>query len=280
MELMAKVSKGSQMDQIYLPKNRIGFEIGNYVIIKPLEKEKPLENLYFYDVKNINSLKLEVVRKIISVIEENLKDYENIIIVGSFLDEGFNFKDIDIIIITEQKPKKEIEKIIKEKLKIEIQIIFFNKDSFKEALEIDPIWRLMLNRCISKKRLLPLPTRKLKYKYLDAQLIKSKRLIENFDYLTGREKYKLVRNLIAIYLFIKNKKISEENLENGIKKNLNTNAEDIKNNLIKENSGKIFINSSSGKSQIKEDFVKKYKNFYHNLEEEIIKNAAKQEKTN
>ena len=89
-----------------------------------------------------------------------------------------------------------------------------------------------------------------------------------------------MRNLIAIYLFIKNKKISEENLENGIKKNLNTNAEDIKNNLIKENSGKIFINSSSGKSQIKEDFVKKYKNFYHNLEEEIIKNAAKQEKTN
>jgi len=121
---------------------------------------------------------------------------------------------------------------------------------------------------------------KLKYKYLDAQLIKSKILINNFDYLTGKEKYKLVRNLIAIYLFIKNKKISEENLENGIKKNLNTNAEDIKNNLIKENSGKIFINSSSGKSQIKEDFVKKYKNFYHNLEEEIIKNAAKQEKTN
>ena len=41
-------------------------------------KEKPLENLYFYNVKNINSLKLEVVRKIISVIEENLKDYEKI----------------------------------------------------------------------------------------------------------------------------------------------------------------------------------------------------------
>ena len=221
-----------------------------------------------------------MVRKIISVIEENLKDYENIIIVGSFLDEGFNFKDIDIIIITEQKPKKEIEKIIKEKLKIEIQIIFFNKDSFKEALEIDPIWRLMLNRCISKKRLLPLPTRKLKYKYLDAQLIKSKRLIENFDYLTGKEKYKLVRNLIAIYLFIKGGKLSEENLEKGVKKNLNTNAEDIKNNLIKKNSRKIFINSSSGKSQIKEDFIKKYKNFYHNLEEKIIKNAAKQEKTN
>ena len=261
MELMAKVSKGSQMDQIYLPKNRIGFEIGNYVIIKPLEKEKPAEKLYFYDAKNVNPIKLLAVKKIMNIIEKNLKNYENIIVTGSFLDEGFNFKDIDIIIITEQKPKKEIEKIVKEKLKIEIHAIFFNKNSFREALKIDPIWRLMLNRCISKKRLLPLPTRKLKYKYLDAQLIRSKILINNFGNLTGKEKYKLTRNLMAIYLFIEDKKLFENNLNKEIGEKLNVKIEDLKNNLVDKN------------------FLKRYKRFYIKLEKEIIKNAAKPEQT-
>ena len=39
MEIIAKISKGSNMDQVYLPKNRIGFDIGNYVLIKPFEKK-------------------------------------------------------------------------------------------------------------------------------------------------------------------------------------------------------------------------------------------------
>src|SRR3989344_5611301 len=184
MEIISKVSKGSKMDQIYLPKNRIGFEVGNYVIINLLEEkikneQKQAGKLYFYGVKRVNSVKLKIVEEIMDLADKNLGYCENIIITGSFLDEGFNFKDIDIIIITEQKPKKEIEKIIKEKLKIEIHAIFFNKNQFREALKIDPIWRLMLNKCISKKRLPPFPMRKLKYKYLDAQLIRSKILIEN-----------------------------------------------------------------------------------------------------
>ncbi|MBI2003877.1 hypothetical protein HYS72_00230 [Candidatus Pacearchaeota archaeon] len=285
MELIAKISKGSKMDQVYLPKNRASFDIGEYVIIKPLEeKSSPYEKkLYFYGVEDVNPIKIEIINKIISVINKNLENYENIIITGSFLDEGFNFNDIDVIIITQEKPKKaqkskqeqkivnfltnlpkrgqikEIEKIIKEKLKIETHIIFFNKNSFSEALKIDPIWRLMLNNCISKKRLPPITIKEIKYKYLDAQLIKSKILIENFDYLTGKEKYKLIRNLMAIYLFIKNKILSENNIEKEIRKNLYMEIEDIKKNLIKE------------------DFVKKYKNFYYQLEKEIIKNASKQE---
>lgn len=249
------------MDQVYLPKNRIGFDIGKYVIIKPFEEKSSdkHENLYFYDLKFVNPLKLIIIKELMSVLDENIEDYENIIVTGSFLDKGFNFKDIDIIILTKNKQKKNIENDIKEKLKIETHIIYFNKPSFTEALKIDPIWGLMLNRCVSKKRLPPLPAKKINYKYLDAQLIRSKILMDNFDYLTGKEKHKLVRNLIAIYLFINNKRLSEENLEKEIRKKLNIEIEDLKNNLINKN------------------FLKKYNNFYLKLEKEVIKNAAKQE---
>jgi len=41
------------MDQIYIPKNRMGFNIGSHVIIKLLEQEKPIEKPYFYNVSSI-----------------------------------------------------------------------------------------------------------------------------------------------------------------------------------------------------------------------------------
>ena len=81
----------------------------------------------------------------------------------------------------------------------------------------------MLSKCISRKRLTPLPEKKLNYRYLDAQLIKSKSLILSFDYIDGKEKYKLTRNLMAIHIFVKNKTLSIDNIEKGIKKQLGIN---------------------------------------------------------
>ncbi|MEK6793081.1 MAG: hypothetical protein AABX95_04645, partial [Nanoarchaeota archaeon] len=98
MEIISKVSLGSRMDQVYIPKNRIGFDIGNYVIIKPLNLEiekKPLEKIYFYRIKNIVSIKLEIINEVFIIIDKYVQNYENIIITGSFLEEGFHFNDID-----------------------------------------------------------------------------------------------------------------------------------------------------------------------------------------
>ena len=52
MELIGRISKGSKMDQIYIPKNRIGFSAGEYVLILPIkgrleeagEKDKIIDN--------------------------------------------------------------------------------------------------------------------------------------------------------------------------------------------------------------------------------------------
>ena len=67
MELIAKISKGSNMDQIYIPKNRTGLPIGQYVIIAPLEKElakKQKFKPFFYNVSGLEPLKLEIIESI------------------------------------------------------------------------------------------------------------------------------------------------------------------------------------------------------------------------
>ena len=40
MEIIAKISKGSKMDQIYIPRNRESFPAGSFVIIKLLEEKQ------------------------------------------------------------------------------------------------------------------------------------------------------------------------------------------------------------------------------------------------
>ena len=261
MELISKISKGTKMDQIYIPKNRIGLDTGSYVKIISIEEEKKIKPL-FYDIKEIEPIKLELVNKIFNIIETSIT-YENIIITGSFLEKGFNFNDMDILLVKNEKlNEKGLQTKLENQLKMEIHLICMTEKELKIALTIDPIWRLILSRCISAKRIPPFPQKKLNYKYLDLQQLKSELLIINFNYSSGSEKYKWVRNLIAIYLFTKNKKLTKENIEKEIEKKFNLKIEELKNNIV-------------GK-----DFLRKYKNFYRKFEREIIKNAAKQEKFN
>jgi len=257
MEIISRISKGSKMDQIYIPKNRSGFSIGSYVIIKSLEKKKITEKPYFYNIKYIEPIKLEIINKIINIFDKNCV-YENIIFTGSFLDKGFNFDDIDIILIGEDKLN--IKKIIESKIGIKAHIILLNNKILMKGLETDPIYQMMLSKCIAKKRFIYKVKHKMNYKLLDLHLLKSKTLIENFDILDGNEKYYLTRNLISIFLYLKNKKISKEIVDNEIKKIFNVNIKEIKQNILGNK------------------FLKRYKDIYEKTFNEImkgIKNGAK-----
>ncbi len=253
------------MDQVYIPKNRIGFSIGNYVIIKPLEEKKPEEKLYFYGVKHINSVKLGIVKEIMSILDSRLENYENIIIAGSFLDEGFQFNDLDIILInkneiTIDKIKKDIEK------KIGITLHFLNLDNktLAAGLETDPFYQMLLSKCISKKRFIYKSKHRINYKLLDLHLLKSKTLIDNFDILSGNEKYDLVRNLMTISFYLDSRKISKELVDAEIKKNFGLkDINELKKNLVN-----------------KKTFLKEYKQIYDKTFTRIlrgIKDGAKQE---
>lgn len=261
MEIISKVSKGSKMDQIYISKNREGIGVGTYVIIKPivLTEKHRLEKLYFYNVKGLEPIKLEIIEKIFKIADRFLPEADNIIITGSFLEKGFNFNDIDILIVSNEKIKVgNIAKEIKKEFSIKAHIILLSYKGLIFGLETDPLYQLMLSRCVAKKRFIYKNKRKINYKLLDLHLLKSGWLIENFDFLDGNQKYDMIRNVMAIYLFLLGRKISYDVIKGEIEKVFN--VKDI--SVIKKN----MLN--------KKDFLNRYGDFYKMVFSMIIKNTT------
>lgn len=250
MNIIAKISKGSKMDQIYLPKNRSGFFTGQYVVIQPIEVTKEISKPFFYGTKSLETIKVRIIEEIFALIEKKTMP-ENIIITGSFLESGYRFNDIDIIIVGKELVglQKEIEQIIG----VKAHIIFIDNPSLIEGLNTDPLYQLMLSRCVSLKRIIYKIEPKINYPLLDLHLLKSKALIDNFEMFDGNEKYYLIRNMVAIMLFIKHKKISQEQVNKEIKKLFNLEVIQIKNNLLNK------------------DFLNKYKDIYNKTFNLIMK---------
>lgn len=249
MDIIAKVSRGSKMDQIYLPKNRIGMTAGQYVVIAPL-KERLVEEQkfkpFFYNLSNLEPLKLEIIHSIFNIIEKI--NPENIIITGSFLERGFRFNDIDILIIKEEKINPEpLKNKIEELLSIKTHILPLSAKTLISGLSTDPLYSLMLSKCISRNRIIFKSKRMINYKILDLQLLKSKSLIDNFDILNGDEKYYLTLNLVSILLFIQNKKLSKDIINKKIEEIFKIKIKEIKENTLQKN-----------------QFIKKYKEVYNN----------------
>ena len=258
------------MDQIYIPKKRSSFLIGEYVIVKPIiENEQNKEKLTkqkiklnFYQVKQIEPIKLKIIQDLIENIDK--KEIENIIITGSFLEKAFNFNDIDIILLTENKPlKNQIKRIseeLEEKTGIKIHVLIMTNKELINGFSTDPLYQNMLSQYISTKRIIINPEQKIIPELLDLALIKSKILIDNFLSLNGKEKYYLTLNLIAINLFIKDIRVTKQKIREEIKKIFNIEEESIKNNIL----GKIFL--------------KEYKNLYDQTFKSILNLVEKNKK--
>ena len=161
---------------------------------------------------------------------------------------------MDILIISNNKIN---ESFLKEKILsamgISAHIISFDKKTLEIGLSTDPLYSLMLSKCISKKRLIFNIKRKIDYKLLDIHLLKSEPLIHSFDILNGNQKYYLIRNLIAIKLFIEGKKLNNKDLENKIKNLFNIKIREIKENMLN-----------------KKDFLRKYKKMYKETQNKIF----------
>ncbi len=243
MEIIAKISRGSKMDQVYIPKLRAGLETGSYVIIKPVSTEQEqikqkTTKPYLYNIKSIEPIKLEIINKIFILIEKITSNVQNIIITGSFLEKGFKFNDLDILIITESNINEKIlARTIKIKLGIQAHIIKISNKELIKGLQTDPLYSLMLSKCVSLRRLIYNIKREINYKILDLHLLKSEPLMYNFNITNGEEKYYLIRNLIAINFFIENKKLTKELIDQEITAVFNLKSIDnIKDNLLNKKS--------------------------------------------
>jgi len=88
-------------------------------------------------------------------------------------------------------------------------------------------------------------------------------LAENFDFLSGKDKYNMVRNAVAIDLFLSGRKIGMDEVNKEIRKVFGLKSvEEIKLNVLD-----------------KVDFLKKYKKFYNNVFEKIIKGVKNDTKS-
>lgn len=259
------------MDQIYIPKNRAFLPAGSYVLVTAINqtiKKTKEKKLVFYNAGEIESIKLEIIQKTIMLINKFYPNRENLIITGSFLNKGFNFNDLDIIIITSmQSDKVQAEKEIKKRMGISVEINILTHRELNEGLNSDPFYRVLLSKCISEKKLIFRTKNEYNYKFLDLHLLKSKTLIDNFGHLNGKEKYKLTRNMITIKMFLENKKVSYLSLEKEIISLFKLkNIEEIKDNLLN-----------------KKAFLKTYKSIYSKTFDKIIrsiKNDTKQKSIN
>lgn len=211
MGIIARISRGSRMDQVYLPKNRSSaLGVGEYVLISPALQKKQIAP-YYYNAQNIEPIKAEIIQGILSN-----ADAENIIIAGSFLEKGFHFDDIDIIVINGEG--KEIEEYAKIAFGLKAHIINMKYDALRIGLNTDPLFQMILSRFASKERILLNIKQEINYKLLDIHLLKSKLLPEQFEHLNGKEKYKLARNMVAIKLFIEGKTVTIEKTNKEIEK--------------------------------------------------------------
>ncbi|AJF62750.1 MAG: hypothetical protein QT11_C0001G0608 [archaeon GW2011_AR20] len=261
MEIVAKVSRGSKMDQIYLPKNRFGFAPGNNVLVRELTHEKQ-EKLFFYNIKKIEKIKIMIINEIFNLL--NKYNFDNIIITGSFLEEGFNFNDVDMVLIKDKELRlNDVKDELKENLGINFHLILIDNKSLLKGISTDPLFQTMLSKHISKKRFIYNVKPEIRYRLLDMHLLKSNLLMEHFDVLKLNEKLDLLRNLISINLFIIKKQIiSKEEVYDKIKELFGDNIiEDLKNNLVD-----------------KKKFIKKYKQIYNKTFNKILEGVRNESK--
>ncbi len=272
MEIVSRISKGSKMDQIYIPKNRAGLNIGDYVVVRVVsleeqeqlkKHEKNLKKPFLYGINNIEPIKMEIISRIFGILDKF--QFENVIITGSFLEKGFNFNDIDLMLVSEEEnsAKKEIiESKIANSIGIKPHLIVLSKKILISRMETDPIYESMIGKCISRERIVFNYKRQILPRLLDLQLLKSKDLIGNFQEYNGQEKEYFVKNLVSISLFLEGKKIKQEEIARKIKAKLKIQPEEIRENIA----GKEF----------ERNYEKLYKETFNKILREAEKQNAKQ----
>ncbi|MDD9953298.1 MAG: hypothetical protein OXR66_03110 [Candidatus Woesearchaeota archaeon] len=252
--MIAKVSKGSVMDQIYIPKKRNGFSIGSHVRIETVD------TIYepYYHNATIEPIKVQLIKELFKCIDRHT-DTENIIITGSFLEQGFQFNDIDILIIKEGKAK-ELQEQINEELSIATHIVTLTKKELTFGANSDPLYAMMLSRYVAKERFSYKKERKFLYKVLDLHLLNSQTLPDSFEFLSGKEKYKLTRNMIAIILFLDKQELTKESIEKKIVDMFNITIEDLQNNIVERS------------------FIRTYKKIYNKTFKELMRGVRREQK--
>ncbi|HLC96622.1 MAG TPA: hypothetical protein VJH97_04830 [Candidatus Nanoarchaeia archaeon] len=211
--LIRKISKGSRFNQIYLQKDEMGFEPGTAVLLQPVLETMSREIEPFQYNVAVDKIKKEVIKKIFKIID-SAGASKNILITGSFLEKGFTFEDIDIIVIDPLiTDKKTLKDQIRETLGVTPHLIFIDLQILLKGIKQDPLFSLMVDRFVCKERIIFRKDKSINYKLLDVYLLKNKNLIEAFDLFTIKQRKKVIRDFVSIKLFSEDKELTAKSVE-------------------------------------------------------------------
>ena len=250
-----KVSKGSRFNQIYIPYEKENeFEPGDLVEVRLLKKGITI--YYSKNLKKLSNFKERLIEDIFKFLSKH-NDIKQIFIFGSFLTKKIDYKDIDILILTQEKNDKFENKVYNDLIdafNLNFHIIFFNEEKLKELLEICPLTRSMLYYYVSNK-LFRIPKEiKIDEKHIKFLLMMPENLLEvNLDY--GEEYYNALRKLYTIENFLIRKEISPDKID----AHLENLIEKRKLDLLKRNEILDEVILKEAKSIIKNELEKIYR---------------------
>lgn len=224
MKFVHSVSKGSRFNQIYIPqKMREYFTPGNLVEVRLMKKTTKL--IYSSNLKKLTPFKERIILNVFDALS-SLKEIKQIFIVGSFLTNKIDYRDIDILVVSDNIEEEEVYDALRD-IDLPFHVIIFSKERFNILQEICPLTRSMLSFYVSNKNFeLTLRTR-IDKSHIKFLLMMPEDLL-NFN-LSSRALYDCLRRLIVIERFLLQKSLSFD-VNNEMKKLLGNVFNFLRNN--------------------------------------------------
>jgi len=213
MQFTHRVSKGSAFNQIYVPRGmEVYFEVGDLVEVRLLEKK--IELNYSKNLKKIGEFKEKLIKEIFSFLSR-FEEIKQVFAVGSFLTSKADYRDIDLILITD-KPSDKIYEKLTEKFGMKFHVISITEEKLLILKKICPLTRSMLYYYISNKTIPGCGKREIDVNHLRFLLMLPEDSLE--INLSGRAYYDCLRRLIAIENFLSKKEEDPKKIDSEIEK--------------------------------------------------------------
>lgn len=235
MKFVRKVSKGTNFNQIYVPKEVSEiFEIGSLVEVKLLKK--PTTLCYSKNLKKLSDFKEKLINELFSFLNK-FQEIKQMFVVGSFLTEKIEYNDIDVLIILEREDRELEKKIYGElidKFNLKFHLLFMTKERFILLSEICPLTRSMLYFHVSNKEF-SLPKRKVDKRHIKFLMMMPEDLLE--IKMESKVFYDNIRRIICIERFLIGKDENPTKINLELKKTVGNEIYEIikMNNEINDN---------------------------------------------
>lgn len=209
-----KVSKGSRFNQVYIPKyleNEIG--VGDEVEVKLIKKHVGL--YYSKGLGKLSQFKESLIKDVFSFLSR-FDEILNIFAVGSFLFRKVDYRDIDIVIITERKARNFDELVYNrliDKFNLKFHILSIEKEKFEYLLKTCPLTTAIFSAYVSNNVVSLKRKKTIDKKHLKFLLMMPEDLLD--IRLNNRVFFDNLRRLITIERFLDNRKLdwNKVNLE-------------------------------------------------------------------